>query len=579
MSDIKNIFQEKYLIPVTLFIVFLMGIFPIMNYDIFWHLANGREMLKMGEIVNKEIFSYSAYGKEFGNREWLSQIIFYLIYKISGLNGLIIFKSLIITTAFYFLYKIMRCFELSKPLISVVIILGVIASIIRYITRPEMFSTLFLCIILYLYFAYRENKISWKYLLFIPFIIFIWDFIQGSVLGFVLLITILSAEIFKKITLKKGWFVQNGKPLEDEKLKKLLMIFGLSLLMFLINPYGFWTLAEFIGIMTKPSPMMATNQEFQTANIRGAPYFWPYMVMLSLLVIWRIKKIDFPMLFIYSGYAFIAMLYFRGISMFVYMTIPVFCYLVNELRKEFVENEQEKRIFKNLYFINVSLVLFFAVYIKLFNPFWNFGLNLKPDRHPVETVDFIKTTNLKGNMYNRLEMGGYLAFNLYPEQKIFMYGLSWVFDSVTDDFRKTDIFEKYNLEYAFAVNEYETNWLAGKGWQQVFWSENSALFVKNSEKYADFIAKYKIDYFTFRISDDELNNLLKKPEIIPKLIKEISQHLRFVKSEKYSNLLADLMMSNNAAFAPEESLRLLKNAQRKNGENEKLKRAVKQITK
>ena len=66
-------------------------IIPIYDFDIFWHLANGRAMLEQGRIVQEELFSYTARGVAFENNQWLAQIILYVIHKLAGDIGLIIF--------------------------------------------------------------------------------------------------------------------------------------------------------------------------------------------------------------------------------------------------------------------------------------------------------------------------------------------------------------------------------------------------------------------------------------------------------------------------------------------------------
>ena len=87
--------QGGALLLLSLIAAFL-AIYPLANFDIFWHLANGRVMLEEGRIVNEEVFSYTARGVAFNNHEWLAQVIFQLIYDLGGGNALIFFKAAIV---------------------------------------------------------------------------------------------------------------------------------------------------------------------------------------------------------------------------------------------------------------------------------------------------------------------------------------------------------------------------------------------------------------------------------------------------------------------------------------------------
>ncbi len=83
----------------------LLLIFQVNNYDIYWHLANGRAMLGSGEIVNQEIFSYTKNGTEFTNHEWLAQVIFFLAYNALGGTGLIALKLGLLLLSLGLLYR------------------------------------------------------------------------------------------------------------------------------------------------------------------------------------------------------------------------------------------------------------------------------------------------------------------------------------------------------------------------------------------------------------------------------------------------------------------------------------------
>ena len=76
----------------------LLGARPLFDYDLYWHLANGREMLSTGRVIDYEAFSYTHGGEAFLNRAWLAQIIWFVIWDLVGPEGLLILKILVAGT-------------------------------------------------------------------------------------------------------------------------------------------------------------------------------------------------------------------------------------------------------------------------------------------------------------------------------------------------------------------------------------------------------------------------------------------------------------------------------------------------
>ena len=76
---------EDRLVPLLIFIV--LGAFawitPAQN-DTWWHLRSGREMWETGSLLRTERFSHTAFGAEFRNYWWLSQLAFYGLFSLGG---------------------------------------------------------------------------------------------------------------------------------------------------------------------------------------------------------------------------------------------------------------------------------------------------------------------------------------------------------------------------------------------------------------------------------------------------------------------------------------------------------------
>ncbi|MGH7204191.1 MAG: tetratricopeptide repeat protein [Candidatus Levyibacteriota bacterium] len=134
---------------------------------------------------------------------------------------------------------------------------------------------------------------------------------------------------------------------------------------------------------------------------------------------------------------------------------------------------------------------------------------------PQEEVSFIKNSNLKGNMFNTYEYGGYLLYTLYPERKVFIDGRQDVYlccempdyfvlddsTSLSDtEFhaRLTQLFEKYKIDYALLPTMTQLGLKAIKvlstdnAWSLVFWNDHDAIYVRNASDNKNTLAQYSV---------------------------------------------------------------------------------------
>src|SRR5690349_875513 len=100
----ENILQRVAVAGIFL-LVALLVIFPMRDYDTFWYLANGRSLFETGRIVDREIFSYTAFGTPFRNIGWLGQYIMFLVFRWGGPDALIGFKVGMTLLTSFLLYR------------------------------------------------------------------------------------------------------------------------------------------------------------------------------------------------------------------------------------------------------------------------------------------------------------------------------------------------------------------------------------------------------------------------------------------------------------------------------------------
>src|SRR4051812_28747198 len=58
---------------------------PVQN-DTWWHLRSGQLMFRSHTLLFTDEFSFTARGQFFWNHSWLSQLLFYPLFRIGGLG-------------------------------------------------------------------------------------------------------------------------------------------------------------------------------------------------------------------------------------------------------------------------------------------------------------------------------------------------------------------------------------------------------------------------------------------------------------------------------------------------------------
>lgn len=92
------------LLPIML-VVWSTLLDPLRRLDFWWHLKVGQLILERGQIPATDIFSFTEYGKSFAHPNWLAEVLFYVLWRIGGLELLVLFNAVVISTAFLIIYR------------------------------------------------------------------------------------------------------------------------------------------------------------------------------------------------------------------------------------------------------------------------------------------------------------------------------------------------------------------------------------------------------------------------------------------------------------------------------------------
>lgn len=453
-------------ILVFIFLIFALGFFVsekinLTATDLGRHLKNGEIILNspadFQKVLNTNFYSYTQPDFSFINHHWGSGVIFYEIQKVFGFSGLSWFYILLTLTSFLTLFlTLTKKFNFWLAVIFSFLLLPLMAE--RREIRPEIFS-LFLGVIFFiLLWKYSMGKIKAKWLWILPILMLFWVNLHVYfILGFVFLAFFFLENFFKEYPTKK--FFKTG------------IIFSVGTVSFLIsflNPLGakavFYPLKIFqnygYSVLENQTAFFVKNYGLKNPNYSLAIIVFILVIALAIFNIWKNGKKNLAINLIGPFFAIWGISAVRNFTLFGFFSLPVF---VLGFQNLFWGKEK----IKQPDFLAVSLICIFLLGIYFNYQFLYFyggnqGIGLKQGNE--RAAQFFQENNLHGPIFNNYDIGSYLIYNLYPQERVFVD----------------------NRPEAYSVDFFQKTYIPMQGKEDI-WQEN--------------LAKYNFQTIFFTVSD------------------------------------------------------------------------------
>src|SRR5262245_3800033 len=149
------------------------------NYqtDLWHHLARGRVIAAESQILDEDRFTYTVEGKNFQDVNWLSQLVFYHLFTLGGLELLQVVNALVLAGVMGILVALCRRTSGSWTVACAVCLFAFVGLWQLFLIRPQSFSFL-LFVLLYATLEGAERK-PWLLLL-PPLYLVLWVNLHGA---------------------------------------------------------------------------------------------------------------------------------------------------------------------------------------------------------------------------------------------------------------------------------------------------------------------------------------------------------------------------------------------------------------
>jgi hypothetical protein len=145
---VHSFLQTRYVfVTILLLGLFTMAARSVTDPDVWWHLRTGQLILETHKVPHADPYSFTKFGKDWVDHEWLSQVMLYSTYRLAGWAGLMTEFAVIIAAAFTLVF--LR--SPGRPFVAgAVTAWGATAAALSFGVRPQMLSLLLASIFLFI---------------------------------------------------------------------------------------------------------------------------------------------------------------------------------------------------------------------------------------------------------------------------------------------------------------------------------------------------------------------------------------------------------------------------------------------
>jgi len=405
---------------------------PLEPNDYWVYLKNGAITMSSKHIVRQDHLSFTAAGKQYINLQWLSEIIFYGLYRLGGVP-LSIFCHALLTTASFALILILARKNCGNLRIAAgVTFICLTLSATNLALRPQAFSVFFFPLALLL--------LQYHRFLFLPLVVALWANCHGAFVLGPLLVGIEWLGALPKSPFPSERLTASGEewPTGDGKSHRavLLVAFLLSVIASFLNPAG-PGIYRWVSVVERNSRANLL-MEWDPPTLMEPTGFLFFLSLLALVIIHNKTRLQWksPQVLKLLVFTLMALRQQRAVIWWAMAVVPFFAREFDQLSQQ--RSSQQRQAMGNTWIVNWGFALILSVFLLSTTP-WLKSRNLllpplkrallSPDT-PVCIAKSLQRIRSPLRIFNNLGWGGYLAWKLDEGKKVYCHSLVYVFPEV-----------------------------------------------------------------------------------------------------------------------------------------------------
>ncbi len=393
--------------------------------DLWWHLRTGQWIMETGHVPHSDPFSFTRAGHAWISHEWLSEVVFYELWKHGGAAALIVFSAIVTTAGFLLLY--LRCLPQGGPgpWAAAATAFGAVAAAPSWGVRPQMFTFALASLLLWLV---ERGERRPRLLLWIPPLFLLWlNLHAGFALGPALMLAYGVGLLLETALGSTPW--PQARPI----LVRVLLLLLACLALVPLNPSGAQLYRYPFDTLRSPGMRSFIGEWFSPDFHQWLyrPFLLLWLLVLAALATsrWRPKgRVIVPLLLT----AFAALDAVRHIPIFVLMAAPGIAAALPATGRTRVSKSARRgaparphmsRRSRFLPMFNAAVLILMAGFaiVNWVSLARNQDARVS-ERFPESAVSFLRAGHYPERIFVYYDWGGYAIWKLHPEYHVFVDG-------------------------------------------------------------------------------------------------------------------------------------------------------------
>lgn len=396
----------------------------LMDGDTGWHIRTGEYILDHARIPTQDLFSYSKPAAPWFAWEWLSDVVFALLFRAAGLKGVVLFCGVMIAgvATVQLRYTLWRGANSLVALLTTLLAVG--SSTMHFLARPHLFTLLLLPVSIWILERDRRRSSHLVWVL-IP-LTAVWANLHGGFMVFLacLALLVIGSEIETRLT---GFA-------PAARWRHPILLAACSAVT-VINPYGVQLHVHIVEYL-RSDWIRNLVQEFQAPTFRSEGQVqFELLLILGLLcagVFILQKRIPEALWLVFLAHA--SLVSVRHAPVYAMVCAPLLagelsCWWKNQATQ--TQGTSLRRLFFRVgedlapAFTRNSVWTVVAVGILAFmNAPVPWPRDFPKEAFPTEIIARNRPLLANARVFTTDQWGDYLIYSLYPRQKVFIDGRS-----------------------------------------------------------------------------------------------------------------------------------------------------------
>ncbi|MBW2107314.1 MAG: hypothetical protein JRI36_01435 [Deltaproteobacteria bacterium] len=489
---------------------------PVFSYDLWVHLKMGEYIVRHGLTLPQTDPLCDPNGRTLVHHEWLSQVLFYLVHRAFGLNGVRILRVLLVSAALGFIFW--GALRLSGRLSSALLALFCCAYLFRtrYLIRPELFSLVLLSFFYVRYLTVEKRPGRAGYVAWFVLCVLWINLHPFMILAGIMLAVVIASRMVERYTPAGRFFARSTGGYNPVFLMVLFLAASLMSPQGLhVYAYIFDTTSVVKRYIFEWQPVFDALQSPYLKAVTGGTLSFPWLMKALMIAVIGLFVLVFslccaarrpwPLEDLLIGVMMCAMAV--KAARFVWLLfIPLV--LVLKHGRPWIRalgTPGQKGLVAVILWSGVAVSGGYWLFEGIHRVPYNLTHQIEAINYPTTATRILKQTDLSGRLYNPIEWGGYLAYHLLPYYKPFidtrsdLHGETKLIHAMMIQFRYPG-YKKLLAHYGFDIvllKKFpgQDRPPLGRRWIRIFDDAASSMYLKandhNSMNLKKIVAYYK----------------------------------------------------------------------------------------